>query len=158
MKIKEYIKSNYKGWLIGILLLAFIIKLDNSFGVVNQITKSNYFVITGLKLLFLIFIISFFFFIVFSDAFGFHLSTENSENELEDEPEDLVRYKKNLRKSFAVYFISLLFWITTILTIIIRNGKTENLWKLIYLLVFPLVIFGIIVYIFNRIKTAYNNV
>lgn len=152
MKIKKYIKSNYKGWLIGILLLLFIIELNNSFRVVNRITSSNYLIMTELKLLFLIFIISFFFFIVFSDAFGFHFSTDCTEYE----NEDLVRFKKNLRKSLIVYFISLLIWIITILTIIIQNQKTENLWELIYLLVFPLVVFGIIVYVFNRIKIAYN--
>ena len=88
MKIKDYIKSNYKGWLIGILLLPFIIKLDDSFGVISHITSSNYFVMTGLKLLFLIFIISFFFFMVFSDAFGFHFATGDNEYE----HEDLVRF------------------------------------------------------------------
>ncbi|SNR79593.1 hypothetical protein SAMN04488009_0101 [Maribacter sedimenticola] len=144
-------KSEYKGWLIAILILPFIIGFEKSFSELEVISDLNNWTII-LRLLCLVFIASFFVFAMFSGEFGFHESLGSREYE----NEDLNRFKKNLKKSLSAYSIALLIWIIAISLVIFEYGKRENIWQLSYLLVLPIVFIGLMVYIYYGIKTAYN--
>ncbi|MGS2727949.1 hypothetical protein ACU8DI_15190 [Psychroserpens sp. BH13MA-6] len=153
MKLIKYIRSEYKGWLIGILMLPFIIGFEKSFSELESISELNNWIII-LRILCLTFVASFFVFIMYSGEFEFHEKLGRREYE----PEDLSRFKRNLKKSLTIYSIALLIWVISVIIIILEFGKTESIWKMIYLLTFPIVFIGLMIYIFKVIKTAYNNV
>ena len=134
-------------------MLPFIIGFEKSFSELESISELNNWVII-LRILCLTFVASFFVFIMFSGEFDFHERLGGREYELED----LNRFKRNLKKSLVIYSIALLTWVISIVRIILVFGKTESIWKMIYLLTFPMVFIGLMIYIFNGIKTAYNNV
>jgi len=125
LKFIKYIKSEYKGWLIGIIMLPFIIGFEKYFSELESISELNNLIII-LRILCLTFVASFFVFIMFSGEFGFHEELDGREYE----PEDLSRFKRNLKKSLTIYSIALLIWIISILIIIfefcyIRCLKTQ---------------------------------
>ena len=134
-------------------MLPFIIGFEKYFSELESISELNNLIII-LRILCLTFVASFFVFIMFSGEFGFHEELDGREYE----PEDLSRFKRNLKKSLTIYSIALLIWIISILIIIFEFGKTESIWKMIYLLTFPMIFIGLMIYIFNGIKTAYNTV
>jgi hypothetical protein len=86
--------------------------------------------------------------------FEFHQSLESTEYE----PEDLKRFKQNLKKYLIVYTITLFIWTIGILATIIVFEHTTSLWKMIYLLTLPMLFNGFLIYEFNTIKNTYNNI
>ncbi len=130
-------------------MLPFIIGFEKSFSELDLISELDNLTII-LRILCLIFVASFFVFIMFSGEFEFHERLGGTEYE----PEDLNRFKQNLKKSLSVYSIALLIWVIAILIIIFNFGNTESIWKMIYLLIFPIVFIGLMIYVFNRIKIA----
>ena len=154
MRIIKYIKEEYRGWLIGLLLAPFVIAFGKFFTEFNSTIEFSNLTTVILNILCLTFCVSFMIFIIISGEFEFHEMTGCTEYE----PEDLDKFKRNLKKTLTVYSIALLIWVVAFLSIILEYGKTGSIWKMIYLLTFPLVFIGLMIYIFNRIKTAYNNV
>jgi hypothetical protein len=133
-------------------MLPFIILFKKSFNEIEKISKLNNLTII-LIILCLIFIVSFFIFLFFGKEFEFNERLGGREYE----PEDLNRFKRNLKKALIVYSISLLIWIIAFLIVIFEFGKVVNIWKVIYLLTFPMIFIVIMIYFYNRLKTTYNN-
>ena len=151
MKLFTYIKSEYKSWLIGILRLPFIIGFEKLFSELELMSElKNWFIF--LRILCLTFVASFFVFLTSSFEFGFDKNLIQGEYE----SEDLNRFKRILKKSLITYSIALSIWVIGFLTIIFVLGHTISIWKMIYLMVFPMIFIGLMIDDFNDIKAVYN--
>lgn len=105
-----------------------------------------------LRILCLTFVTSFFVFLTSSFEFGFNENLIQGEYE----SEDLNRFKRILKKSLITYSIALSIWVIGFLTIIFVLGHTTSIWKMVYLMVFPMIFIGLIIDNFNKIKAVYN--
>ena len=104
MRIIKYIKEEYRGWLIGLLLAPFVIAFGKFFTELNSTIEFSNLTTVILNILCLTFCVSFMIFIIISGEFEFHEMTGCTEYE----PEDLDKFKRNLKKTLTVYSIALL--------------------------------------------------
>ena len=117
----------------------------------NLMSEMNNWIIF-LRILCLTFVASFFVFLTSSFEFGFNENLMQGQYEYED----LNRFKRILKKSLVTYSIALSIWVIGFLTIIFVLGHTISIWKMVYLMVFPMIFIGLIIDDFNKIKAVYN--
>ncbi|WJJ96560.1 hypothetical protein [Algibacter luteus] len=154
MNIKKYIKKEYKGWLIAIFLFLILLAFGKSFEYIKSIAELNPIFKIGQIILILTFGLSFVFYAIYVSGLE-----HNSELEFREyEPEDVERLQRNLKKMLTIFSVSSVLWIIGNLIIGIEYGNAENLKYFIAIISLPLIINGIMIYIKNGIKTAYNNV
>jgi ABC-type multidrug transport system permease subunit len=134
-------------------MLPLIIVFEKSFSELKSMPELGNWIILFI-ILCLVFAVSFFMFLINCFEFEFHQSLESTEYE----PEDLKRFKQNLKKYLIVYTITLFIWTIGILATIIVFEHTTSLWKMICLLTLPMLFNGFLIYEFNTIKNTYNNI
>ena len=149
VKLIKYIRSEYKGWLIAILMLPFLIGFKIAFSELESISGLNSLMVI-LKIVCLVFVISFFAYIMYCNEFGFHESFGSREYE----PEDLSRFKRHMTRALYIYAAALLIWLIAVLMVIFEYRNSENLWLLSYLLIFPIAFIVPMIYSFNKIKSV----
>ncbi|AIN49907.1 putative membrane protein [Dokdonia sp. MED134] len=154
MNIKKYIRKEYKGWIIAIFLFLILLAFGKSFEYVKSIAELNPILKIGQIILILAFGFSFVFYAIYVSGLEHNAELEFREYE----PEDVERLKRNLRKMLNIFLVSSVLWIIGNLIIGIEYGNAENLKYFIAIILFPIIINGIMIYIKNRIKTAYYHV
>ena len=154
MNIKKYIRKEYKGWIIAIFMFLILLAFGTSFEYVKSIAELN----PIFKIVQIILILAFGFSFVFY-AINVSGLEHNAELEFREyEPEDVERLQRNLKKMLTIFSVSSVLWIIGNLIIGIEYGNAENLKYFIAIISLPVIVNGIMIYIKNRIKTAYNNV
>ena len=154
MNIKKYIRTESKSWLIAILLFFVMLFFGKSLEYIKSITELNSIFLIGQILLIIVFGFSFLFYSIYADGLKHNEKLEFRELETED----VERLKRNLTKMLRIFSISSILWIIGNGIIGIEYGDSENLKYLITIIVVPIIINGIMIYIYNGIKTAYNTV
>ncbi|XCF07500.1 hypothetical protein ABI125_06495 [Tamlana crocina] len=154
MNIKKYIRKEYKSWIITILFLLILLAFGKSFEYIKSIAELNPIFKIGLIILILAFGFSFVFYAIYASGLEFNMELEFREYE----PEDVERLMRNLKKMLTIFSVSSVLWIIGNLIIGIEYGNAENLKYFIAIISLPLVVNGIMIYVKNGIKTAYNNV
>ena len=154
MNIKKYIQTESKSWLIAILLLFVMLFFGKSLEYVKSITDLNSIFLIGQILLIIVFGLSFLFYTIYADGLEHNEKLEFREYETED----IKRLKRNLKKMLVIFSVSSILWIIGNAIIGIEYRNSENLKYLIAIIIVPLIVNGIMIYIYKGIKTAYNTV
>ncbi len=152
MNIKKYIRKEYKGWIIAIFVVLILLSFGKSFEYVKSITEVNSIFKIGQIILILAFGFSFVFYAICVDGLEHNAELEFREYE----PEDVERLMRNLKKMLTIFSVSSVLWIMGNLIIGIEYGNAQNLKYFIEIISLPIIINGIMIYIKNGIKTAYN--
>ena len=153
MNIKRYIRKEYKGWIIAILFFLILFAFGKSFEYVKSIAELNPIFKIGQIILILTFGFSFVFYAIYVSGLEHNAELEFREYE----PEDVGRINRNLKRMLTIFSVSSVLWIIGNLIIGIEYGNAENLKYFIAIISLPIIANGIMIYIKNRIKTAYNN-
>ncbi|MVO07546.1 hypothetical protein GOQ30_00040 [Flavobacterium sp. TP390] len=154
MNIKKYIRTEYKGWIIAIFLFLILLAFGKSFEYVKSITELNPIFKIGQIILILTFGFSFVFYAIYVSGLEHNMELEFREYE----PENVERLMRNSKKMLIIFSISSVIWIIGNLIIGIEYGNAENFKYFIVIISLPIIVNGIMIYIKNAIKTAYNNV
>ncbi|TCI92792.1 hypothetical protein [Tenacibaculum sp. M341] len=153
MNIKKYIRKEYKGWIIAIFMFLILLAFGESFEYIKSIAELNLIFKIGQIILILVFGFSFVFYAIYVSGLEHNVELDFREYE----PEDVERLKRNLKKMLTIFSVSSVLWIIGNLIIGIEYGNAENLKYFIAITSLPIIINGIMIYIKNEIKTAYNN-
>lgn len=153
MNIKNYIQNEYKSWIIAVLIFLVFLFFGKSFEYIKSITELNlFFKIVNIILIFA-FGLSFIFYSIFASGLQENIELGFREYEIED----VERLQRSLNKMLAIFSITSIIWIIGNLIIGIKYGNSENLKYFAGIIVIPMILNGILIYIKNKIKTAYNN-
>ncbi len=153
MNIKNYIQNEYKSWIIAVLIFLVFLFFGKSFEYIKSITELNLlFKIVNIILIFA-FGLSFIFYSIIASGLQENIELGFREYEIED----VERLQRNLNKMLAIFSISSIIWIIGNLIIGIEYGNAENLKYFAGIIVIPMILNVLLIYIKNRIKTAYNN-
>ncbi len=153
MNIKKHIRKEYKGWIIAIFMFLILLAFGKSFEYIKSIAELNPIFKIGQIILILAFGFSFVFYLIYASGLEHNAELEFREYE----PEDVERLNRNLKKMLTVFSVSSALWIIGNLVIGIEYGNAENLKYFIAIISLPIILNGIMIYIKNGIKTAYNN-
>ncbi len=153
MNIKKHIRKEYKGWIITIFMFLILLAFGKSFEYIKSIAELNPIFKIGQIILILAFGFSFVFYLIYASGLEHNAELEFREYE----PEDVERLNRNLKKMLTVFSVSSALWIIGNLVIGIEYGNAENLKYFIAIISLPIILNGIMIYIKNGIKTAYNN-
>jgi len=153
MNIKKYIRQEYKSWIIAIFLFLILLAFGKSFEYVKSIAELNPIFKIGQIILILAFGFSFVFYAIYLSGLKHNVELEFREYE----SEDVERLNRNLKKTLTIFSVSSVLWIIGNLIIGIEYGNAENIKYFIAIISLPIIVNGIMIYIKNVIKTAYNN-
>ncbi|WP_452231306.1 hypothetical protein, partial [Lacinutrix sp. MEBiC02595] len=145
MNIKKYIRTESKSWLIALLFFFVMLFFGKALEYIKSISELNPIFLIGQILLIIIFGFSFLFYSIYADGLEYNEKLEFREYETED----VERLKRNLKKMLGIFSMSSILWIIGNVIIGIEYGNSENLKYLIGIIVIPLIINGIMIYIYN---------
>ncbi|KAB1070524.1 hypothetical protein F6U93_01825 [Tamlana haliotis] len=154
MNIKNYIRNEYKSWIIAILVFIVMLFFGKSFEYIKSIAELNSIFKIGFIILIFAFGFSFIFYSIYASGLEHNAELDFREYEIEN----VERLQRNLKKVLTIFSISSIFWTIGNFIIGIEYGNAENLKYFIAIISIPLIVNGIMIYIKNGIKTAYNNV
>jgi len=153
MNIKNYIRNEYKNWIIAVFIFLVMLFFGKSFEYIKSIAELNSIVKIGFIILIFAFGFSFIFYSIDVSGLAHNAKLEFREYEIED----VERLQLNLNKMLTIFSISSILWIIGNLIIGFEYGNSENLKYFTAIIVIPLIINGIMIYLKKEIKTAYNN-